>query len=566
MESHGTLKSDRSLTPRVLEPSYPYFSSAVSRRTEEIVLELQQDVKKIDEGFEVSWDHELSLIRATKAVKQAVEKILIEKNALADPSEEIKRVNEAHNQLKAYENILMEKEKLVLIRETELKNERIRLDLYRKDLADERLRINQDKAHIQLSFEKVIEEKDKVAIQMKKLNEKYSEIKQTLNDFEEKKTETSFKVDLGSIENPSEKDLIEKYKELESQRLQFENEKELQLKKYLKIEENLKERDRNLETKKESLQELANSMQTLKQELNKHQQKISSEMDSQFYEVKEQEKELNLKKKELDDKIVKLNQELAQVELLKNSFETQNKKLLLEESKLKASYSKKLEDNIIGNEEIQEKIETLVEKEKYLEDMINALKDQEKDLEERWKYLSSMENLKEELERVQMLYQDMDSDYENREIILQSKIKLLDLREQKILALETNDKDELFKINALINTQLQKLQEEDEKVSKAQEFILKEKEELDKSAVMLQNIFTELSVQRKTFLEDQLKLEMEKSNFIEVVGKLEEESKIISENEDLINTKLLELKEKELILEEKEYELLIKEQELLKNG
>ena len=177
-----------------------------------------------------------------------------------------------------------------------------------------------------------------------------------------------------------------------------------------------------------------------------------------------------------------------------------------------------------------------------------------------------MENLKEELERVQMLYQDMESDYENREIALQTKQKFLELRERKLVCLEANDKDEILKIGSEVEEKIKKLEEEEEKVSKAQEFVIKEKEELDKSASMLQNIFAELSVQRKNFLEDQLKLEMEKNKFIEVVGKLEEESRVISENEDMINCKLLELKEKELVLLEKEAELLEKEQSFYKTN
>ena len=100
-----------------------------------------------------------------------------------------------------------------------------------------------------------------------------------------------------------------------------------------------------------------------------------------------------------------------------------------------------------------------------------------------------MENLKEELERVQMLYQDMESDYENREIALQTKQKFLELRERKLVGLEANDKDEILKIGSEVEEKIKKLEEEEEKVSKAQEFVIKEKEELDKSASMLQNIF-----------------------------------------------------------------------------
>jgi hypothetical protein len=158
----------------------------------------------------------------------------------------------------------------------------------------------------------------------------------------------------------------------------------------------------------------------------------------------------------------------------------------------------------------------------------------------------------------------MESDFENRELTYQTKLKNLEYREKKTNALESRDLAGLSALNSEISLNLEKLEEEDAKVLKAQEFIVQEKEELDKSTKMLQGIFAELSGQRKKLMEDQIKLELEKEKFIEVVGRLEEESKSIAENEEIVASKMLEMQKKELELGEKELELLEKEQMMLK--
>lgn len=526
------------------------FASAVTLRCEELLIGLEKDVKRLDENFEFISDQELSLIRASKFIKQAVDKIVGEREKTMQVSDSSLEARE--NLVKNRENAVKELEKALVSKETELANERFRLDCYRKDLAEEKARVHQEKEQIEEGFNAVIQEKHNLSVQMKKLDDKYLEIKQALSSFDEEKGKNN----LMETGISHEKDLTERYKELERQTKEFELGKEMQMKNYLKIEENLKERDRNLEQKKESLQVLAVSLQTLKSELNKHHENVSLQMDSQFDEIKAQEDELKLKKNELDTTLLKLNKELAHVEALKNSLERAKKGSAGEESENKKDFSKNY------SEEIQLKMEMLLEKEAIIDEMTENLTAQEKDLEDRWKYLNSMENLKEELERVQMLYQDMESDYENREILLQMRAQNLEIREKKALAIEIGDLPSLQSLNLEISEKLEKLQEEDEKITKAQEFVITEKEELDKSALMLQKIFSELSTQRKKFLEDQLKLELEKDKFIEVVSKLEEESKVISENEEMINSKLLELKEKELELMEKELELQEKELEL----
>ena len=166
------------LTTEISQESlHPKFSSAISQRCEELIIELEQDVKKLDNEFSFSWDQELSLIRASKCIKQAVEKILQEKNIIKGQSD-IQKSPESSISL--FENSSKDLED----REKALKNERIRLDSYRKDLSDERDRINQEKIHIEESFERITEEKNNLNLQMKKLDEKYSEIKQALLEFE----------------------------------------------------------------------------------------------------------------------------------------------------------------------------------------------------------------------------------------------------------------------------------------------------------------------------------------------------------------------------------------------
>ena len=291
-QSSDSLVEPRSETEHI----HPSLASAISRRCEELIIELEKDVKKLDNEFEFSLDQELSLIRASKFIKQAVDKVIYERKRIAEFQSFTADPGNVQEHLKNRENTLKDREKILAEGESELKNERFRLDMYRKDLSDERTRINQEKQHIEASFESVLQEKNKLNVQMKKLDDKYIEIKEALSYFDEQKNSEKAKSSSlieSSIVN--EKDLVEKYRELERQTRMFEQEKEAQLKNYIKIEENLKERDRNLEQKKESLQVLANSLQTLKSELNQHHENVSSQMDSQFLEIKAQENELKQK-------------------------------------------------------------------------------------------------------------------------------------------------------------------------------------------------------------------------------------------------------------------------------
>ena len=514
----------------------------VPKQCEDMLQDLHQTITQLDSCFHFSWDSELTLMFTSKYLKQAAEAIVHERSQTSNhPGTRL--TAEAENALRARERLLNEKEARDQLNAQKLKAEENRLNDLKARLEEETKRNLEEKRGIEQSFAQLIEEKNRVAAQMKKLEERYSEIKGLLAEIEAKKTGFN-------SENVSEKDLVMRYQDFERIKTEFEKEKEVQITQFLKIEASLKERDANLELKKESLQQLANSLQKLKKELTSHHEKISEQMDSQFTQLQEQEKELKDKKLEMDVTLGKLNQELTEVEDLKKS---------LESSQRTVDYSQ------ISDSDLQEKVKNLVQREELLHKLSQDLSEKEKQLEERAKYFDSVENLKDELDRVQKLYQDMENDFETREIQVASKSQALDLRERQIAALENSDPSSLLELNNEIKENIKKMQEDESKLLKAQDFVIKEKEELDKSTKMLQGIFQELTIQKKKLMEDQLNLELEKEKFVEVVGKLEEESRNISESEEFVSSKLLELQKKELELEQKELSLLEKEKEMLES-
>ena len=478
----------------------------------------------------------------SKYLKQAAETIVNERNQISVQAKAGLPLD-TDRKLRDREKELNEKEAKARNHAQLLKDEEKRLNELKVRLDEETRRNLEEKKGIEQSFVQLIEEKNRIADQMKKLEERYGEVKRLLAEIEAKKTGIS-------SENASEKDLVMRYQDFERTKHEFEKEKEVQITQFIKIEASLKERDANLELKKESLQQLANSLQKLKKELTSHHEKISEQMDSQFTQLQEQEKELKDKKVEMDVTLEKLNQELSEVEDLKKSLESTQRTV---------DYSQ------ITDTDLQEKVKNLVEREELMDKLTKDLNEKEKQLEERAKYFDSVENLKEELERVQKLYQEMENDFEAREIQASAKSHSLDIRERQITAVENSDSSSLIELNNEIKENLKKMQEDEEKILKAQDFVIKEKEELDKSTKMLQGIFQELTIQKKKLMEDQLNLELEKEKFVEVVGKLEEESRNISEGEEFISSKLLELQKKELELEQKELSLLEREKELLEN-
>jgi chromosome segregation ATPase len=520
----------------------------IPRQCEDMLQDLQQSIIKLDSSFQFTWDSELTFLFASKYLKQAAEAVIRERSQLSSSFRPGESLSNFSNLSGVSERHLLEKEKELNEREKKtqeavqfLRAEEVRLNQLKKQLEDENVANEQNKKCIDDSFAELLEEKKKIAAQMKILDEKYNLIKSLMVEIDNKKAGLA-------AENFSDKDLVIRYQDLERQKNEFEKEKEIQINQFLKVEASLKERDNNLELKKGHLQELANNLQNLKIQLTTHHEKITEQMDSQFSQLQEQEKELKEKKLEMDETLEKLSNELSEVEALKQSLQTTQKTIDLSN---------------LPESELREKIASLVEREEKMQKTLEEVLEKEKQLEERSKYFDSVENLKEELDRVQKLYQEMENDFETREIQASAKAHNLDLRERQVSATESSDSKSLLDLNNEIKQNLKKLEEDEAKLLKAQDFVIKEKEELDKSTKMLQNIFQELSIQKKKLMEDQLNLELEKEKFVEVVGKLEEESRNISESEEFVSSKILELQKKELELEQKELELLEREKSLL---
>jgi len=518
-------------------------SMPVPKICEDSLQDLQHSIQTFDDSFQFTWDAELTILFTTKYLRQAADKINEHKHTLNKTLQPLPLGPSAHdNTLKAKELELQDRENRIRSQEHLFSTERIGLDLVKQGLEEEKHQNAEEKKAIQANYQKLIEEKEKIQVQMQKLDEKYAEIKKLLSEIDHQRP-----TDLSLI---SDKDLAIRYQDLERQKSDFEKEKQLQLSNFLKIEAGLSERDHNLEEKKHHLQLLAESLHKLKLELTQHHAKVSDEMDSQFVLLQEQEKELESKKKEMEATIDKLSEELKLVEKLKTA--------------LMSNVPAQME--ILTDLDLQKKTEDLLEREIKVKKDEDELVEREKRLNEKARFFESAENMKDELERVQMLYQDMESEYENREIASQTKARGLELKEKLLLSMENSDTSALQALSDEIKENLKKMDEDEQKLLKAQDFVMKEKEELGNSTKMLQGIFQELTIQRQKLMEDQLSLELEKEKFVDIVGRLEQESNSISENEETMGQKIMELQQKELELEKKELSLLKREKKLLESN
>lgn len=466
---------------------------SVPKMCEESLQELQATIQAFDNSFQFTWDAELTFMFASKYLKQAADKINEEKaNLFRLQSQNIPALPD--NNLKARVQQLEERENKVKSQENLINTEKIKLNLLQQEIEQEKYENTEEKKAIAANYQKLIEEKEKIQLQMQKLDEKYAEIKNLLSEIDNKSVpDTSL---------CSEKDLAMRYQDLDHQKSEFEKEKKSQLNNFLQIEAGLNERDENLEQKKHHLQLLAESLHKLKLELTSHHAKVSEEMSSQFILLQEQEKELDAKKQEMEATIEKLSEELKMVEKLKNSLKNQIP----------------AESEILVDLNLQQKAEELQEREQRLKKTEQELQEKESKLQERAKFFDTTENLKNEMNKVQKLYQQMEEEYQTKEIALQVKIKEIEYREKAVLGMENSDVKVLNDLNEEIKNNLLKMNEDEQKLIKAQQFIINEKEELENSTKVLQGIFKELEVQRKKLIEDQMNFEVIREKFLNTVS------------------------------------------------
>ena len=131
---------------KILESTQPLsksFEKFSKYNSDFLVEEVEEDIKKLDSSFAFQWDHELSFLYAVKCIKQATEKLLIEKHSATENFR--KDFEKQTIELKKYENNLKIREKALEDFETSLKIEKNNIDCLYNKLNTETQKINQEK-------------------------------------------------------------------------------------------------------------------------------------------------------------------------------------------------------------------------------------------------------------------------------------------------------------------------------------------------------------------------------------------------------------------------------------
>ena len=140
-------------------------------------------------------------------------------------------------------------------------------------------------------------------------------------------------------------------------------------------EKKLKDREKLLSTQRKELQKLAEEIQHKKNQLSLTQKRTFEEHEQRLYQVKQDQKHLEIRRKDLEDTIKLFNEELNKVQFIKDQLETRRLKVEEEAESLKEFYKAKLQEVMEINQQAQEKLKLITEKEAYVQQVLEFMKE-----------------------------------------------------------------------------------------------------------------------------------------------------------------------------------------------
>ena len=390
---------------------------------------------------------------------------------------------------------------------------------------------------------------------MKKLDEKYAEIMTAMQKYEvltaSANLSSTHLLSRSSLDQ-NEEDLSKRFKTLEENEKKFRESVDSKVNELKEFEAKLLEKERLLETQQDDNSQILDRIEILKQELCEKSKESSSLLEMKLLAVKKEEQILEQKKKEMEQAMTNLNQELAYVENIKQSLLVQQDHLTKEQFDFKQQYSKKIEELINSHELAQEKLKAIIEKELIINEAIEAVNLKEEEVDNSWKSLKNTENIKEDYEKLVMMWEDMQSGFYDRERNLESREVMLRLKEDKHIALLNGDNEALISISREIDVKIEALRREEVEMKNMQEYIVTEKQGIESTAELMQNIHNELQVQQEEISLNKEKLQKDKLMVFEIYKKLDEESKIIAERENEVLRRMEDVINREELLQYKE--------------
>ncbi|CAG9321319.1 unnamed protein product [Blepharisma stoltei] len=567
-EFYKSAESDRNKLEKIYHQRKYKTKSHVSSK-------LQNEINRLSKNFAFQKDDDLHVAKSLEYIKQAIDKILIEKEPkpnedywtnnrnfenskgkfdgidelranlriqIIQAKQESEKAVKMQQQLKRYENILNQKE-------SGLRDQEKLLYIDKEEIIKEKEAIKTKTNHLELAKEEIKKKANQLEIDKELLEKEYEQLEKNrqnikeFNKFEEKHYKEN-----------------EDFEEMEREfLLKCEEKSEL----IAKAEEDLSKREMALEKQHQELYLLSKSLQDLKDQIEQQQDFASKNLEEQHNRLQEETKSLNIKRSETEAAYKKLTEELKTVEKLKNTLLEQKEISDKEIEKIKEKYGQKICEALNMSNHAQETVKIISEKEEYIDKIILEIEKEKSELNQRWKYVENLEMLKEDLERERMVFEDKNAlkretgnEFNEKDTeTLKTNLQFINKRSQ-----------ELEEISNMLEEKMQFIMQKENELKAVQEIIDNDREEIDSTSKLLKNIFTELNEQREMQEYENEKIAKEKEHTSKdrekiagIITKLDQEIKRIDNKEDELQKLRQVLDERENLLHMKERNILMME-------
>ena len=440
-EKSFTAESEDSLISQHINEPYIIKKSSKEKKfnTDLLVKQVEEDMKTIDSSFEFGWDDELSFIYAAKCIKQATQRLIIEKESLkvyTSGNYEMKML-----ELRRLEKSLYDREKRIQSAENSINFEKIRVDNFNRKLKLEDLKNKQEKSIIEEKYKQLNEENLKIIEQMKKNDEKYQEFMKNITTHGEISTAPNTKVfhekekqieEREKLLDDKEKEINMKIILFEEKENSFNREYENKSKDLQQIEQKLNEKEILLASQYEENIILHEKLKKLNQEYFSNSTHSTNTLESKIFEVKNEENLLIDQKIEAEEAMSQVEKELSYIESIKQALFDQQDEIAKEQLEFKNQYSIKIEELIKSHEIVQNKLKNIGEKEILIKEIMESVNEKEQEVENSWNLLKNTENIKEDYEKLLMAWEDIQIKFLIREKTLEAREMILKLKEENI--------------------------------------------------------------------------------------------------------------------------------------
>ena len=434
--------------------------------------------------------------------------------------------------LKQYDSLLSIKEKRLKEQDAVLKAEKDAFISEKKKFDDfsaiENERIAEQSGQI---------EKDKLTINKKveELAEKYNEVKAMITEYESnrEKLESEIRYEVFEDLKVRTESLEHREFELSNKIDQFNNGVSLKVLELREYEESLKQSEDEIDAKELKLNSKFQELLQLQETLNYSKSDIENELREREEAIVFREEEVEREANYLKQQLSNLDSEICNIDMMKSELGAQKEELSHEERKLKELYSEKIEELEKLSNSLNERAENLNLKEENIERLMSNLTEEQAKIQERWDSISEIEKIAEELEF-----------YKSKALQLEKMISSADI------TMEYSEK--VGEITEILREKLEMVNRREAELVDLEKKVEIEREEVNRTALLVSTLNEELSTQREIQREEQQNIEINKERIKTLAEKQFEKEKLLILHEKEINQLRDKLKEKEGLIYLKE--------------